>query len=269
MLIDWFTVVAQGFNFLVLVWLLKRYLYRPVLAAIDAREKLIALAVADAASQRTAAEGERAAYAAKNGALDGERAALLQQAASAADAERARLLEQARAEADALRAKQMTALRDDQTRFSRDIARLAQQEALAIARKVLGDMAGASLEERMAVLFTQRMRALDTSAKETLVAAFRSASVAVVRSAFDLSKVQRELIQNAAHEVFASSIGLRFEISAETLCGMELLVGGQKLAWSMADYLDGLEQKIASLNAAERAPSPGMTPETAAAGPTP
>jgi F-type H+-transporting ATPase subunit b len=268
MLIDWFTVVAQGLNFLVLVWLLKRYLYRPVLAAIDAREKMIALAIADAASQRTAAEAERASFAAKTAALDGERAALLDQAASAADAERARLLAETRAEADALRAKQMTALRDDQTRLSQGIARLAQQEVLAIARKVLGDMAGASLEERMAVLFAQRLRALDTSAKETLVAAFGSASAAVVRSAFDLSGAQRELIQNAADEAFAASIALRFEISAETLCGMELLVGGQKLAWSMADYLDGLEQKIASLSAAEGAPSPAAIPATAA-GPTP
>jgi F-type H+-transporting ATPase subunit b len=251
------------------VWLLKRYLYGPVLAAIDAREKLIALAIADAASQRTAAEGERTAFAAKNAALDGERAALLQRAASDADAERARLLEQTRAQTDALRAKQMTALRDDQTRLSQGIARLAQQEVLAIARKVLGDMAGASLEERMAVLFVQRLRALDTSAKATLVAAFGSASAAVVRSTFDLSEPQRELIQNAADKEFASSIALRFELSAETLCGIELLVGGQKLAWSVADYLDGLEQKIASLSAGERAPSAAAVPAAAAAGQTP
>ena len=42
MLIDWFTVSAQVVNFLILVWLLKRFLYRPILNAIDAREKRIA-----------------------------------------------------------------------------------------------------------------------------------------------------------------------------------------------------------------------------------
>jgi F-type H+-transporting ATPase subunit b len=264
MLIDWFTVVAQGLNFLVLVWLLKRYLYKPVLAAIDAREKQIALAIADAASQRTAAEHERSAFAAKNAVLDGERAALLQEAASAANAERARLLAETRAEADALRAMQMTALRDDQTRLRQGIARLAQQEVLAIARKVLRDLASASLEERMAGVLAQRLHGLDAAAKETLVAAFGSASEAVVRSAFDLSGPQRALIQNAVDEEFAASIALRFEISAEPLCGVELLVGGQKLAWSVADYLGGLEQKIASLSTAERAPSPLGTPSPAA-----
>ena len=48
MLIDWFTVGAQAVNFLILVWLLKRFLYKPVLAAIDAREKKIAATIEDA-----------------------------------------------------------------------------------------------------------------------------------------------------------------------------------------------------------------------------
>ena len=37
MLIDWFTVGAQALNFIILVWLLKRFLYKPILDAIDAR----------------------------------------------------------------------------------------------------------------------------------------------------------------------------------------------------------------------------------------
>ena len=41
MLIDWFTVGAQALNFLILIWLLKRFLYRPVLAAIEARGDLL------------------------------------------------------------------------------------------------------------------------------------------------------------------------------------------------------------------------------------
>jgi F-type H+-transporting ATPase subunit b len=259
MLIDWFTVVAQALNFLVLVWLLKRYLYKPVLAAIDAREKQIALAVAAAASQRTAAEQERAALAAEKAALDGESSDLLKRAAVAADAQRARLLADARAEANDLRVKQMATLRDDQTRLLESIANLVQQEVLAIARKVLADLAGASLEQRIAAVFVQRLATLDASAKEALAAALGGVPGPRVRSAFDLGEAQRALIQSAFAEEFHSSIALRFEVSTDTLCGVELLVGGEKLAWSMADYLDGLEQKLAASSvpagAAVRIPS--------------
>ena len=55
MLIDWFTVGAQALNFLVLVWLLKRFLYKPILNAVDAREKRIAAELADADAKKAAA----------------------------------------------------------------------------------------------------------------------------------------------------------------------------------------------------------------------
>lgn len=255
MLIDWFTVVAQGLNFLVLVWLLKRYLYKPVLAAIDAREKHIALAIADADSQKNAAELERKAFQAKQAALDMEGDALRKQAVSAADTERARLLVDARAEAHSLREKQMATLREEQARLRENIANLAQQEVLAIARKVLGDLAGASLEERVAVVFLQHLHALDAPAKKNLVAAFDSASEAVVRSAFDLAESQRALIREAVTREFPTSSTLRFVVATEMLCGVELLVGGQRLSWSIADYMDELEQRIAPSSEPTATPS--------------
>ena len=56
MLIDWFTVGAQAVNFIILVWLLKRYLYKPILNAVDAREKRIAAELADADAKKTEAK---------------------------------------------------------------------------------------------------------------------------------------------------------------------------------------------------------------------
>jgi len=249
MLIDWFTVAAQGLNFLVLVWLLKRYLYKPVLAAIDAREKRIALAIAEAESQKKIAGQERQALEAKQAALDGQGADLLKQATAAAAAERARLLADARSEADSLRQKQMVVLREDQARLGGDIAHRAQQEVLAIARKVLDALAGASLEERVAAVFLKNLRGLDAPAKDKLLAAFGGVSDALVRSAFDLPEAQRALIKHAVDEEFSLSSTLSFEISSEMLCGLELVVGGQTLSWSIADYMDGLEQRIAAIPA--------------------
>jgi len=59
MLIDWFTVGAQALNFLILVWLLKHFLYQPILNAIDAREKLIAKELADADAKKSATNFKR------------------------------------------------------------------------------------------------------------------------------------------------------------------------------------------------------------------
>ena len=59
MLIDWFTVGAQALNFLILVWLLKRFLYKPILDAIDAREERIDAELAAAALKEAEAKKKR------------------------------------------------------------------------------------------------------------------------------------------------------------------------------------------------------------------
>jgi F-type H+-transporting ATPase subunit b len=66
MLIDWFTVCAQALNFLILVWLMKRYLYKPVLAAIDAREKRIAGELTAADAKKADAQKEHDTFQQKN-----------------------------------------------------------------------------------------------------------------------------------------------------------------------------------------------------------
>src|SRR5665647_469211 len=86
MLIDWFTVGAQALNFVVLVWLLKHFLYKPVLDAIDAREKQIAAQLADAEAKKAEAKKERDEFQRKNDDFDQQRAALLAKATGDADA---------------------------------------------------------------------------------------------------------------------------------------------------------------------------------------
>jgi F-type H+-transporting ATPase subunit b len=258
MLIDWFTVGAQALNFLLLVWLLKHFLYKPILNAIDAREKGIAAKLADADAKKTEAEKEHDDFQNKNKAFDEQRSALLGKATGEAKTERERLLDEARKEADNLRAGQATALQNDQTRLSGEITRVAQAEVFGIARKTLADLATASLEERMGAVFTRRLGEMDGKAKETLAVALKASSEpALVRSAFDLPAEQRATIQNAVNETFSAEVRLRFETARDAICGIELTANGQKIGWSIADYLTSLDQKVGSLLDAQSAPKPG------------
>ena len=137
MLIDWFTVGAQTLNFLILVWLLKRFLYKPILDAIDGREKSIAKKLADANERRTEALKERDEFQKKNAAFDQQRAVLLSQATADVKAERQRLLDAARLSADALRTKRQEALKSEEQSLYEEIARRTREEVFAITRKAL------------------------------------------------------------------------------------------------------------------------------------
>jgi F-type H+-transporting ATPase subunit b len=248
MLIDWFTVGAQVLNFLVLVWLLKRFLYKPILDAIDAREKHIAAERADADAKRTEARKERDEFKRKNEEFDRQRAALMSTATDEARAERQRLLEEARRDSDGLRSRQKDALRIEQQGLNRQLIRRTQDEVFAIARKTLADLATASLEERLVEVFTRRLREMDGKAREGLAEALvESSAPALLRSAFDLPAEQRAAIQKALEEAFSAAIRVRFETAPDLVGGIELSANGQKVAWSIADYLGSLEQKIGAL----------------------
>jgi F-type H+-transporting ATPase subunit b len=248
MLIDWFTVIAQAINFLILVWLMKRFLYQPILNALDAREKRIAAELADADAKKAEAQKERDEFQHKNEEFDQQRATLLSQATDEAKAERQRLLDEARKAADALSAKRMEALRNDAHNLSQAISRRTQQEVFAIARKALADLATTSLEERLCEVFTRRLREMDGQAKAGLADALKTASApALVRSAFDLPEEQRTAIQNALNETFSAEIHVRFETAPDLVSGIELTTNGQKVAWSIADYLASLEKGVDEL----------------------
>ncbi len=105
MLIDWFTVLAQAVNFLILVWLMKRFLYHPILNALDARERRIAAELADADARKAEARAEREEYSRKNEEFERQRADMLAKATDEAAAEHRRLFDRVRKDADGLRAK--------------------------------------------------------------------------------------------------------------------------------------------------------------------
>ena len=244
MLIDWFTVVAQVLNFLLLVWLLKRFLYHPILNAIDAREKRIASELADADSKKREAQKEHDEFQNKNKAFDEQRSVLLSKAIDEAKAERERLLDDARKASDALSEQRQEALITETNNLNQAICRRTQDEVFAIARKALADLATASLEERLAEVFIRRLGDMDSDMKKILTDALMASSdPAVLRSAFKLPAEQQATIQNALNETFATKIEVRFDTAPELISGIELAAGGQKVGWTIASYLASLKKE--------------------------
>jgi F-type H+-transporting ATPase subunit b len=248
MLIDWFTVAAQALNFLILVWLMKRFLYKPVLNAIDAREKRISTELANADAKKAEAQKEHDEFQQKNTEFDQQRAALLSKATGEAQAERQRLLDEARKAADAASSKRQEALRAEEQNLHQAISRRTQQEVFAIARKALTDLATVSLEERLGEVFTRRLREMDGTSKAALGEALKASSdPGVVRSTFDLPADQRAAIQNALNETFSAEVRVRFETAPDLIGGIELTANGQKVAWSIGDYLASMENGVSEL----------------------
>ena len=246
MLIDWFTVGAQALNFLILMGLLKHFLYRPILDAIDTREKRIAGQLADAKKQKAEAHKEKEAFGQKNDAFDADRAALLKKATETANAEGKKLIDAAHVAADAVATKRRDGLKAEELELARSIRDRTIEGVFAVTRKVLADLADTSLEASIGKLFLRRLKSMDVAALTEMKTALTSTHPAkvVVRSAFDIPSRERATIGAAVGHALDSDVAIDFETAPALLSGIELVVSGRKLSWSINDYLQAMQVSI-------------------------
>lgn len=245
MLIDWFTVFAQLVNFLILMALLKRFLFKPIMQALDDREAKIAGQLEEAREIKAAAEHERIEYVEKIERFERQRESLLKQVHDDAAHEREKLIKAARTESDELRSAWQQALKNEQSRLHRELMRNTREEVFAISRKALADLASVSLEQRICEVFLQRLHTLDDSEKNRLTDAIKaSSSPILVRSVFALPPEQQSAIKQAVSDVLTVNAAIEFDVDADQISGIELSSNGQKLSWNITGYLQGLESSI-------------------------
>lgn len=245
MLINWFTVFAEMLNFLILVWLLKRFLYKPILNAIDAREKMISDQLANTEKHRIEAEAEKEAFALKNETFDKEREAMMRQVEETAKVRHAELLEIARKDAEALQERWNKSFMSHENLLSQSVSHQAEQEIFDIARKVLFDLSGASLEARMIEVFLKKVMTMSVESREHLSRAMNASyKPAIIRTMFELTSEQKRLLEERLSESLGIRLPFVFEKSTDLISGIELIVNDQKISWNISAYLESLKESI-------------------------
>jgi len=249
--INWFTLVAQIVNFFILVWLLKRFLYKPILDAIDKRERKIVDQLNDAANQKAAAQKEQEEFEQKNLSFDVQKKELMNTAISESKEMHSKLLEKARAEAEALKNHLKKTEQEKRKNREASLAQKVQEEVFAISRKTLADLASASLEEQATGVFIQRLKSLKDENLEQFKSAFKTNEI-TLRSAFPLSESQLNQIEGQVKELLQKDINLKIEVTEDLIGGIELSTRDYKLSWSISGYLKDLEDRVFEKNEVEK-----------------
>jgi len=243
-LVDWFTVAAQIVNFLILVGLLKHFLYDRIIRAMDEREEGIHAQLEDAKRREAEADEEARAHRRKTEELEDRRQQLLEEARDQAEKSRKKMLREARQDIEQLRAKWQQSLEREKSGVLRDMRRLSARHAYEAARRALGDLADAELEERIAEHFLKRFKEADAEVLEALKQAARSDERSVVvRSCFEMSSGLRQKITRAFHERLGQEIDVSYDASEDGPVGVQLKAPGQRIAWDLESYLADHEQE--------------------------
>jgi F-type H+-transporting ATPase subunit b len=244
-LIDWFTIVAQIINFLILLWLLKRFLYKPIMNAMNEREKKITHRLTEAEKAQKHAEKQAEEYQQRTTELENQRESLLQGARNEADSLRRELLHQARQEVNEVQERWHRAIQQEKEAFLRDLYQRVSTQTYEIARKALSDLANKDLETHIVENFLHRIQNLDREDRTSLENSLAQSNGRItVRSAFEIPDHLREQITNGIESVASNGFELTFEIFPEVLCGIELKLAGKKISWSLASYLEALQENL-------------------------
>ncbi len=244
MLIDWFTVFAQIVNFLVLVWLLKIFLYKPILKLITDRQNEIAKNLNDAERTKKQAEEDSLLYQNKINEFDQQKAERIKKLNEEIKQLQDRLRADAKQDIEAQKTKWLLHLNDEKEEVFRDLSQRIQTELFSIMRKALTDLADADIQERLVTVFLQHLQKLPQKDKDDLLAGLPASPTLQIRIATDVTGNMRSKIQAALQDVFKREFDIHFVVVPELIGGIELLANGQKISWNIADYLTSLERLI-------------------------
>ncbi len=243
--IDWFVFLAQIFNFLLLMYLLKRFLYGRIIKAMDDREAKIAARFAEADELKTKAEEEALLYEKRNQSLNEKKETLLNEATLAAEAKRKELMEKVRVEVDAVKARWQDMLIREQDAFFYDLRQRAAKQLYATARKALSDLADADLEERIVEEFLRRVQSLDEEKSTQLRKAISGGGKRVtIQSAFGIPAPRQTQIEEVLKKQITNGFTIRYLQEPDIVSGIEMRVNGHKIAWSLNEYLETLVESL-------------------------
>jgi F-type H+-transporting ATPase subunit b len=248
MQIDWFTVVAQIVNFLILVGLLKKFLYGPIIRAMDDRERGIASRLEEANAREQQAQQEISAYRARREELEATREDALAHAREDAEKTRHELITSARAEVREMQQQWRQALRDEQKSFLLDLRGELGKGVCEITARVMRDLADERLQDHILEVFLDHARDFEGDDREALAQAIDEEKGQVtVRTAFELGEEQQQRLVRLVREKFTRDGAIAFELEDDLICGLELRAGGRRLGWNVDAYLGAVAESLAAV----------------------
>ena len=243
--INLFTFVAQIINFLILVALLRHFLYGRIIKAMDDREEKIASRIKESEQKEKEAEEKVELYLNKKKELDSQKEEIFSQAKKDAELKRKEMMEKIQEEVSEKKKKWYESVQKQRDSFVRNLRQQTAVEVYSIVRQILKDLANDDIEQHMIDTFIERIRSADKKEKDEIAGFAREAKKEIaIFSAFEISEEMREEITRVVKKEIVDDVNVQFKISPDLICGIELRGNNRKISWSVDDYLRMLEEKV-------------------------
>lgn len=246
MQIDWFTFVAQIVNFLILIALLQRFLYKPVIKAMDEREQRVASELEEARRKKVEAEQKERELEKELKNFESQKAGLMEEARRNVDENRQEWTNQLRKEITEIRSRWIEALESEKESFLSELKEETGSQVIHLMESVLGDLSERNLQQQTVDFFYQKISTLDKEDTEQLMKTIRQlkAVEAEIVSSFELDEEQKHRLIDHIRQIAGPEMECTFRTSDRLGFGLELRVGGWQLGWNLQSYLEELRRNM-------------------------
>jgi F-type H+-transporting ATPase subunit b len=249
--VDWTTFLLEIVNFLVLVWILSRLLYKPVLKTIADRQAEIRNTVSEAERLRNEAQALREEYEQRQARWREEKEAARNRMLEEVNAERGRLLAELQSSLKAEREKAGALEQQRVTDLARQAEDKAAEQAGLFAARLLTRLANAELEARLLEVVIDDLGRLPEARRQAIRTAATTADAPiVVSSAHALNQSQRDSLMKAIEPLLGRTMRMEWREDPQLVAGVRISLGPWMLAGNLQDELKFLSEALRSGDAA-------------------
>jgi len=247
MQMDWFTFIAQIVNFLILVALLRIFLYRPVLRIMDRRQENIAGRLEEAQELKRQAEEERESLKRERDLLESRQKDILDGARKEAEEQKEEMIQEERRHVEDLREKWLENLEREKDDFLDDLGRRVGEQVFEVSRVVLEEFTGSDLKEQVFARFLEKLESLGDEETDEIRSSLKENGSVRIISASELSGDQREELKKALEKITGGQAALDFGTDDSLVAGIEARLGGRRISWSIDRYLSGVREQFSEM----------------------
>lgn len=239
---DWSTFILEIINFLVLVWLLKHFLYRPVLSMVERRQQAVQKTLQDAQAARDEAGKLQADYQSRNAQWQTEVAQHRQALDGEIEAERQHRLQALAMELAAERKRQETLRQQEQALHEKSLQMRAASQSAQFAARLLQRLATPALDRCILDVALDDLAALPVDRHEALHAALAGANEIVISSNAALAAEERTRLEKALAGFGTPVPAIRYDQDPSLIAGLRISIGAWELDASLEGELRGFAE---------------------------
>jgi F-type H+-transporting ATPase subunit b len=246
--IDLVTLIAQILNFLLLLWVLKKLLYKPLLTAMANRKKDIIKAIEDAEKKQEEALGLKEENEKMLEDIRKQKNELLRKAEEEIGIEKTEMSQKLREEQEAERVEFKEQLEIEKQRFIKEVNKVVANKFAKFSKTVFSDLSNTDIEAQAIEVFLNKIKDLKKAEIEKINTSAKAHNGEItIATSHDLSKKTADKIKDSIKKIGVNYTKIKFEKDSEIILGVNLKADSYIIAWDLKEFLNSFKEELTKI----------------------